>query len=72
MQLPLLHVSYSPQAWLQQLGCDTSGLLLSDLPTPRAWQLFEWDGKRTQVSYFIPRQQLVYNSWITGVAIWIK
>eukprot|EP00775_Hariotina_reticulata_P005970 gene5970-6209_t len=38
------------QAWLQQIGCDTSGLFVSDaLPTPRAWQLFEEDGRRTQV-----------------------
>ncbi|MEM7343114.1 MAG: PfkB family carbohydrate kinase [Chloroflexota bacterium] len=36
--------------WLEQAGIDLTGLRLSpDLPTPRAWQLMEWDGKRTQV-----------------------
>lgn len=28
---------------------DTRGLVLRDLPQARAWQLFEWDGKRTEV-----------------------
>ncbi len=28
---------------------DTRGLLVLDLPQARAWQLFEWDGKRTEV-----------------------
>lgn len=28
---------------------DTRGLLMLDLPQARAWQLFEWDGKRTEV-----------------------
>ncbi len=28
---------------------DTRGLLVLDLPQARAWQLFEWDGKRTEI-----------------------
>ncbi len=28
---------------------DTRGLVVHDLPQARAWQLFEWDGKRTEV-----------------------
>ncbi|KAI8472250.1 MAG: Ribokinase-like protein [Monoraphidium minutum] len=37
--------------WLSgNVGCDLSGLILCDgLPTPRAWQVMEWDGRRTQV-----------------------
>lgn len=37
--------------WLQAAGVDTAGLL--DTPgrlTPRAWQICEEDGRRTQVS----------------------
>lgn len=37
------------QAWLSGVGVDVSGLIESQLPTPRAWQLFEEDGTRTQV-----------------------
>ncbi|KAJ9523286.1 hypothetical protein QJQ45_023973, partial [Haematococcus lacustris] len=36
-------------SWLQQVGVDTSGLLQHQRPTPRAWQVFEEDGRRTQV-----------------------
>jgi sugar/nucleoside kinase (ribokinase family) len=28
---------------------DTRGIILKDSPTPRAWQLFEWDGTRNEV-----------------------
>lgn len=35
--------------WLQCYGVDTEGLTQSSLPTPRAWQLLEADGRRTQV-----------------------
>jgi hypothetical protein len=38
------------QNWLQNIGCDLSGLQAGELPTPRAWQVFEDDGRRTQVS----------------------
>jgi sugar/nucleoside kinase (ribokinase family) len=34
---------------LAPLGLDDSGLLVTDLATPRAWQLFEEDGRRTQI-----------------------
>lgn len=34
---------------LEPFGLDGSGLLVTDLPTPRAWQLFEEDGRRTQI-----------------------
>ena len=43
--LPAAHA-----AWLHAMGADTSGLL--DTPgrkTPRAWQVCEADGRRTQV-----------------------
>lgn len=37
-------------AWLEALAIDTAGLRFSDRwPTPRAWQLLEADGRRTQV-----------------------
>src|SRR5512145_1811864 len=36
--------------WLKSSGIDIAGLRLSDhWPTPRAWQLLEADGRRTQV-----------------------
>lgn len=35
--------------WLRGIGVDVSGLIEGQLPTPRAWQLFEEDGTRTQV-----------------------
>ncbi len=38
-----------PQEWLRTLGVDCSGLIIGSLPTPRAWQVVEWDGHRTQV-----------------------
>jgi sugar/nucleoside kinase (ribokinase family) len=34
---------------LAPFGLDSSGLFITDLPTPRAWQLFEEDGQRTQI-----------------------
>jgi len=37
-------------AWLQSSGLDTTGLRSStQWPTPRAWQILEADGRRTQV-----------------------
>lgn len=35
--------------WLHEMGIDTGGLILSALATPRAWQIVEDDGRRTQV-----------------------
>lgn len=35
--------------WLRAVGCDTSALLPTSSPTPRAWQITEDDGRRTQV-----------------------
>jgi sugar/nucleoside kinase (ribokinase family) len=34
---------------LATFGLTPNGLLVTDLPTPRAWQLFEEDGRRTQI-----------------------
>jgi sugar/nucleoside kinase (ribokinase family) len=39
----------SVQNWLSDSGIDTGGIHSSDLPTPRAWQLMESDGRRTQL-----------------------
>mmetsp|Transcript_37508 Transcript_37508/g.110813 ORF Transcript_37508/g.110813 Transcript_37508/m.110813 type:complete len:182 (+) Transcript_37508:484-1029(+) len=39
----------SCQAWLESIGVDLSGLVRYKRPTPRAWQVFEADGRRTQV-----------------------
>uniref|UniRef100_A0A7S0RQS8 Carbohydrate kinase PfkB domain-containing protein n=1 Tax=Chlamydomonas leiostraca TaxID=1034604 RepID=A0A7S0RQS8_9CHLO len=35
--------------WLHSIGVDTRGLVPHVRPTPRAWQVFEEDGRRTQV-----------------------
>ncbi|GLI71434.1 hypothetical protein VaNZ11_016648 [Volvox africanus] len=35
--------------WLESLGVDTSGLVQFNRPTPRAWQVFEEWGRRTQI-----------------------
>ncbi|KAG2485560.1 hypothetical protein HYH03_015725 [Edaphochlamys debaryana] len=35
--------------WLLSIGADTSGLVLHPRPTPRAWQVFEEWGRRTQI-----------------------
>lgn len=46
----LRRINHVLQEWLGALNVDTSGLLLSgDVPTPRAWQILEDDGRRTQV-----------------------
>lgn len=37
------------EAWLSSHDIDPRGIRTSDLPTPRAWQLLEADGRRTQV-----------------------
>ncbi|HXV44494.1 MAG TPA: hypothetical protein VEC96_15625, partial [Anaerolineae bacterium] len=38
------------QAWLAKMEIDTTGLRYSSQwPTPRAWQILEADGRRTQV-----------------------
>ncbi|MCZ7569262.1 MAG: PfkB family carbohydrate kinase [Ardenticatenaceae bacterium] len=34
---------------IERLGLDSSGVFTTALPTPRAWQLFEEDGTRTQI-----------------------
>src|ERR671925_516260 len=36
-------------ALLAGLGLHTDGLRVTGRPTPRAWQLFEADGRRTQI-----------------------
>lgn len=35
--------------WLQRVGCDLGGLMLRPRQTPRAWQILEDDGRRTEV-----------------------
>ena len=35
--------------WLASTGIDTTGLRDTDWPTPRAWQVLEEDGRRTQL-----------------------
>ena len=35
---------------LDEIGLDGRGLIVNERPTPRAWQLFERDGTRTQIS----------------------
>jgi cytidine kinase len=48
-------------AWFTRCGIDTAGLRRSELPTPRAWQVLELDGRRTQiwrVSGSVLREQL--------------
>jgi cytidine kinase len=35
--------------WLARSGIDLAGVVETELPTPRAWQVLEADGKRTQV-----------------------
>lgn len=37
------------ETWLSSNEIDPGGIRTSDLPTPRAWQLLEADGRRTQV-----------------------
>ncbi len=39
----------SIEEWLSAYDIDTRGIRTSALPTPRAWQLLEADGRRTQV-----------------------
>ncbi len=42
-------------AWLAAAGVDVSGLTpLADTPTPRAWQVLEHDGRRTQARALQP------------------
>jgi sugar/nucleoside kinase (ribokinase family) len=41
--------SDSARAWLKSAGIDLAGVHERDLPTPRAWQVLEADGRRTQV-----------------------
>jgi sugar/nucleoside kinase (ribokinase family) len=44
-------------------GLDASGIFVTGLPTPRAWQLFEEDGTRTQ----IPR--VAHEEWMTQLVV---
>lgn len=56
-------VDLPPQcrAWLEGIGVDTSGLVqVGGRPTPRAWQVFEFDGKRTQI-WRVPEDATLYN-----------
>jgi sugar/nucleoside kinase (ribokinase family) len=39
----------SAREWLESAGIDRTGVRETELPTPRAWQLLEADGRRTQV-----------------------
>ena len=39
----------SARAWLAAAGIDLAGVRETELPTPRAWQMLERDGRRTQV-----------------------
>jgi sugar/nucleoside kinase (ribokinase family) len=39
---------------LAPLGLDGSGLVITELPTPRAWQVLEEDGRRTQIPRVSP------------------
>lgn len=39
----------SAYAWFESAGIDLTGVRETELPTPRAWQLLEADGRRTQV-----------------------
>jgi cytidine kinase len=34
---------------LERMDIDLTGLLLRNYPTPRAWQVLEWDGRRTEI-----------------------
>lgn len=43
---------------LRACGLDLDGLRVTDLPTPRAWQVIEFDGRRTQVWRVDPAQTL--------------
>lgn len=42
---------YAPavKEWVQNAGVDDAGLRISETPTPRAWQLIEYDERRTQI-----------------------
>lgn len=40
---------------IEDLGLDTAGLQATARPTPRAWQLFEEDGRRTQI-FRVPQE----------------
>jgi sugar/nucleoside kinase (ribokinase family) len=37
------------KSWLNDSGIDSAGLRPSSMPTPRAWQIFEANGRRTQL-----------------------
>jgi sugar/nucleoside kinase (ribokinase family) len=47
----------SARSWLGASGIDVEGVRASEHPTPRAWQLLEADGRRTQV-WRVPGQAL--------------
>ena len=40
---------FASESLIASHGFDGSGLVMTDLPTPRAWQVLEDDGRRTQV-----------------------
>ena len=42
-------LSGSARAWLAAVGIDLAGVRETELSTPRAWQMLESDGRRTQV-----------------------
>lgn len=39
----------SIRPWFEEAGIDTEGIVTTQWPTPRAWQVMEADGRRTQV-----------------------
>ncbi len=39
----------STLAPMRAAGVNLDGVRITDLPTPRAWQTLEWDGRRTQI-----------------------
>jgi len=43
------------RSWLDESHIDGSGLRINDSPTARAWQLFEYDERRTQI-WRVPRE----------------
>lgn len=58
---------FDPQA-LSALGLDAGGLRVTRYPTPRAWQLFEEDGRRTQI--FRVSQEAVHEQLVNAPLSW--
>ena len=58
---------FDPQALLA-LGLDDRGLQTTGYPTPRAWHLFEEDGRRTQI-FRVP-QEVVFEQLVRAPLKW--